>query len=35
LKELDNIIRDIDFHISIDSVAKFVQPFTDQLLKDL
>jgi hypothetical protein len=35
LSDLDDIIRDIDFHISVDSVAKFVQPFTDQLLKDL
>ena len=32
---LDDIIQDVDFHISVDSVAKVVQPFTDQLLKDL
>jgi len=32
---LDDIIKDVDFHISVDSVAKVVQPFTDQLLKDL
>ena len=35
LEELDDIIKDVDFHISVDSVAKVVQPFTDQLLKDL
>lgn len=35
LEALDEIIRDVDFHISVDSVAKVVQPFTDQLLKDL
>lgn len=35
LNELDDIIQDVDFHISVDSVAKVVQPFTDQLLKDL
>jgi hypothetical protein len=35
LEDLDDIIADVDFHISVDSVAKVVQPFTDQLLKDL
>jgi len=35
LKALDEYITDVDFHISVDSVAKVVQPFTDQLLKDL
>lgn len=35
LLALDDIIKDVDFHISVDSVAKVVQPFTDQLLKDL
>jgi hypothetical protein len=35
LKDLDDIISDVDFHISVDSVAKVIQPFTDQLLKDL
>lgn len=35
LEALDHIIQDVDFHISVDSVAKVVQPFTDQLLKDL
>lgn len=35
LEALDSIIRDVDFHISVDSVAKVVQPFTDQLLKNL
>jgi len=32
---LDDVIKDVDFHISVDSVAKVVQPFTDRLLKDL
>lgn len=35
LDELDDIIQDVDFHISVESVAKFVQPFTDNLLKNL
>jgi hypothetical protein len=35
LDALDSIIKDVDFHISVDSVAKVIQPFTDQLLKDL
>ena len=35
LKALDDYITDVDFHISVDSVAKVVQPFTDQLLKNL
>ena len=35
LEELDDIIRDVDFHINIRSVANVVQPFTDNLLKNL
>ena len=35
LDALDDVIHDVDFHISVDSVAKVIQPFTDQLLKDL
>jgi hypothetical protein len=35
LKALDHVIDDVDFHINVDSVAKVVQPFTDQLLKGL
>lgn len=35
LVALDDIIQDVDFHISVDSVAKVVQPFTDNLLKNL
>jgi hypothetical protein len=35
LHALDDVIEDVDFHISVDSVAKVVQPFTDQLLKNL
>lgn len=35
LSDLDHIIRDVDFLISIENVAKAVQPFTDSLLKNL
>jgi len=35
LENLDMYINDVDFHISVDSVAEFVQPFTDKLLKNL
>jgi hypothetical protein len=35
LRDLDDYITDVDFHISVDSVAKVVQPITDQLLKNL
>ena len=35
LVALDHIIADVDFHISVDSVAKAVQPITDKLLKHL
>lgn len=32
---LDDYIYDIDFMVSIDTVASRVQPITDQILKDL
>jgi hypothetical protein len=35
LRDLDDYINDVDFHISVDSVARVVQPFTDNLLKNL
>jgi len=35
LYELDDIIRDVDFFISVEHVAKAVQPATDLLLKNL
>jgi hypothetical protein len=35
LDRMDALIRDIDFLISIDAVAKTVQPFTNELLKHL
>ena len=35
LTALDHIIDNVDFHISVDSVAKVIQPFTDDLLKNL
>ena len=35
LAALDEIIADVDFYISIDSVAKTIQPITDKLLKNL
>ena len=35
LKALDHIIDDVDFYISVDLVAKTVQPITDSILKNL
>jgi prefoldin subunit 5 len=35
LEALDEYIQDVDFHISVDSVARVIQPFTDKLLKNL
>jgi hypothetical protein len=35
LQALDMFIKDVDFHINVDSVAKTIQPITDKLLKDL
>ena len=35
LQDLDHVIEDVDFLISIEHVAKAVQPFTDLLLKNL
>jgi hypothetical protein len=35
LQNLDNVIKNVDFFISLDHVAKAVQPFTDSLLKNL
>lgn len=35
LQELDHIIKEIDFFVSLDDVAKTVQPITDTFLKDL
>jgi hypothetical protein len=35
LESLNDYIQDVDFHISVDAVSKVIQPFTDQLLKDL
>ena len=35
LDSLSDYIQDVDFHISVDAVSKVIQPFTDQLLKDL
>jgi hypothetical protein len=35
LTDLDAYIHDVDFHVSVESVAKVVQPFTDNLLKNL
>jgi hypothetical protein len=35
LKNMDEIIKDVDFFISIENVAKTVQPVTDDILKDL
>lgn len=35
LASLDSVIEDVDFYICIDSLAKTVQPITDNLLKNL
>jgi uncharacterized protein YjaG (DUF416 family) len=35
LKKMDEIIKDVDFFISIETVAKTVQPVTDDILKSL
>lgn len=35
MQDLDMYIEDVDFYINVDSVSQIVQPFTDQLLKDL
>ena len=35
LRELDDYIEDVDYYISVASVARKVQAETDQLLKDL
>ena len=35
LHKMDSIIKDVDFFISIENVAKAVQPVTDNILKNL
>lgn len=35
LEKLDAYIKDVDFYIDVDSVAKTVQPVTDDILKHL
>lgn len=35
LIQLDHIIQDVDFYISVEHVAKAIQPATDLLLKNL
>lgn len=35
LRDLDDIIEDVNFYINIDTVAKTIQPATDDLLKNL
>jgi hypothetical protein len=35
LKQMDEIIKDVDFFISVETVAKTVQPVTDEILKHL
>jgi hypothetical protein len=34
LKKLDEIIRNVDIYVNVDSVAKTVQPVTDDILKN-
>jgi hypothetical protein len=35
LEALEDIIEDVDFMISVEKVAKTVQPVTDRILKNL
>lgn len=35
MRDLDHIIKDVDFFINVDAVADAVQPLTDKILKDL
>lgn len=35
LYDLDDIIEDVNFYINIDTVAKTIQPATDDILKNL
>ena len=35
LNKMDEIIKDVDFFISIETVSKTVQPITDELLRSL
>jgi len=35
LEQLDQYIHDVDFYVSVDDVAKVLQPITDNFLKDL
>ena len=35
LDEMDDIIQDVDFYISVPALSKTVQPVTDEILKDL
>ena len=35
LRKMDEIIKDVDFFISVENVAKTVQPVTDEILKTL
>jgi hypothetical protein len=35
LSDLDHIIEDVDFYVSVDDVANTVQPITDNFLKNL
>jgi len=35
LNQLDNIIKDVDFYVNVDEVAKVVQPITDNFLKHI
>jgi len=35
LTELGDLVRDIDFAVDVNAVARLIQPETDKLLKDL
>ena len=35
LDEMDDIIQDVDFYVSVPALSKTIQPVTDEILKDL
>ena len=35
LDDMDDIIQDVDFYISVPELSKAVQPVTDEILKDI
>jgi hypothetical protein len=35
LDDMDDLIKDVDFYISVPQLSKTVQPITDKILKNL